>query len=96
MTEEASISDPQGDRNKWMILSAVMLGVIMGPIDGSIVNVVLPTIANYFQTDYALVQWVPTIYPGLRQVGGHVRLQTDFSHRADLLCRCIPAVRVGP
>ena len=62
MTEEASISDPQGDRNKWMILSAVMLGVIMGPIDGSIVNVVLPTIANYFQTDYALVQWVPTIY----------------------------------
>jgi EmrB/QacA subfamily drug resistance transporter len=62
MTDEASISGPRGDRNKWMILSAVMLGVIMGPIDGSIVNVVLPTIANHFQTDYALVQWVPTIY----------------------------------
>lgn len=45
-----------------MILGAVMLGAIMGPIDGSIVNVVLPTIANYFQSDYALVQWVPTIY----------------------------------
>ena len=62
MTEKTSISGPQGDKKKWMILSAVMLGVIMGPIDGSIVNVVLPTIANYFQTDYALVQWVPTIY----------------------------------
>lgn len=62
MTGGASISGPQGHGNKWMILSAVMLGVIMGPIDGSIVNVVLPTIANYFQTDYALVQWVPTIY----------------------------------
>jgi EmrB/QacA subfamily drug resistance transporter len=62
MSDEASRSGPQGDRNKWMILSAVMLGVIMGPIDGSIVNVVLPTIANHFQTDYALVQWVPTIY----------------------------------
>lgn len=62
MTDAASISRSQGERNKWMILSAVMLGVIMGPIDGSIVNVVLPTIANYFQTDYALVQWVPTIY----------------------------------
>ncbi len=62
MTYGASISGPQGHRNKWMILSAVMLGVIMGPIDGSIVNVVLPTIASHFQTDYALVQWVPTIY----------------------------------
>ena len=62
MTDEATISGRQGDSNKWMILSSVMLGVIMGPIDGSIVNVVLPTIANYFQTDYALVQWVPTIY----------------------------------
>jgi EmrB/QacA subfamily drug resistance transporter len=62
MTDEASIPGPQSDRNKWKILSAVMLGVIMGPIDGSIVNVVLPTIASYFQTDYALVQWVPTIY----------------------------------
>jgi EmrB/QacA subfamily drug resistance transporter len=62
MTDKVSISDPMGDKNKWMILSAVMLGVIMGPIDGSIVNVVLPTIANYFRTDYALVQWVPTIY----------------------------------
>jgi EmrB/QacA subfamily drug resistance transporter len=45
-----------------MILGAVMTGVIMGPIDGSIVNVVLPSIAAHFQTDYALAQWVPTIY----------------------------------
>lgn len=45
-----------------MILGAVMTGVIMGPIDGSIVNVVLPSIAAHFQTDYALAQWAPTIY----------------------------------
>lgn len=62
MIEKTPISGPQSVKNKWMILSAVMLGVIMGPIDGSIVNVVLPTIANYFQTDYAIVQWVPTTY----------------------------------
>jgi EmrB/QacA subfamily drug resistance transporter len=62
MMREAVVSGSQVKRNKWMVLSAVMLGVIMGPIDGSIVNVVLPTIATYFQTDYALVQWVPTIY----------------------------------
>ena len=62
MTKETSICSPQGNKDKWKILSAVMMGVIMGPIDGSIVNTVLPTIAKYFQTDYALVQWVPTIY----------------------------------
>jgi EmrB/QacA subfamily drug resistance transporter len=45
-----------------MILGAVMMGVIMGPIDSSIVNVVLPSIAAYFNTDYSLAQWVPTIY----------------------------------
>jgi MFS family permease len=49
--------------SKWMILSAVMIGVIMGPIDGSIVNVVLPSIAMHFRSDYSLAQWVPTIYP---------------------------------
>jgi EmrB/QacA subfamily drug resistance transporter len=48
--------------SKWMILSAVMVGVIMGPIDGSIVNVVLPDIARYFGADYSIAQWVPTIY----------------------------------
>ncbi|MGD9161212.1 MAG: MFS transporter [Desulfobacteraceae bacterium] len=54
----------QSDSNpsKWWILGAVMLGVIMGPIDGSIVNVVLPSIAVDFQADYALAQWVPAIY----------------------------------
>lgn len=48
--------------SKWMILGAVMTGVIMGPIDGSIVNVVLPSISRYFNTDYSVAQWVPTIY----------------------------------
>ena len=47
---------------KWLVLSAVMLGSFMGPLDGSIVNTVLPDITGYFQTDIALVQWVPTIY----------------------------------
>ncbi|MEJ2024043.1 MAG: MFS transporter [Deltaproteobacteria bacterium] len=50
------------ETSKWMILGAVMTGVIMGPIDGSIVNVVLPSITRYFHTDYSVAQWVPTIY----------------------------------
>lgn len=48
--------------SKWTILGAVMMGVIMGPIDGSIVNVVLPAIAAHFHSDYSLAQWVPMIY----------------------------------
>jgi len=47
---------------KWAILAAVMLGSIMGPLDGSIVNTVLPSITEYFRTDISIAQWVPTIY----------------------------------
>ncbi|HMA29456.1 MAG TPA: MFS transporter [Thermoanaerobaculia bacterium] len=44
------------------ILAAVMLGTILGPIDASIVNVVLPTIARSFSASLAAAQWVPMIY----------------------------------
>jgi len=47
---------------KWMVLSAVMLGGIMGPIDASIVNIVLPTITDFFHANIAIAQWVPTAY----------------------------------
>mgnify|MGYP006269275243 CR=1 FL=1 len=39
-----------------------MLGSFMGPVDGSIVNTVLPNITGDFKTDIAIAQWVPTIY----------------------------------
>jgi len=39
-----------------------MLGSVMGPIDASIVNVVLPTIAEFFKADMSSAQWVPMIY----------------------------------
>ncbi len=47
---------------KWAILAAIMLGSIMGPLDGSIVNTVNPLITEYFKTDIAVAQWVPTVY----------------------------------
>lgn len=58
----AVVHDENSIASRWMILGAVMTGVIMGPIDASIVNVVLPSISRYFHTDYSVVQWVPTIY----------------------------------
>ena len=43
-------------------MAAIMLGSIMGPIDASIVNVVLPTISQSFSVGISTAQWVPMIY----------------------------------
>jgi EmrB/QacA subfamily drug resistance transporter len=47
---------------KWHVLSAVGMGVFLATIDGSIVNISLPTLVSSFQTDFALVQWVVLAY----------------------------------
>jgi EmrB/QacA subfamily drug resistance transporter len=39
-----------------------MVGSIMGPIDASVVNVVLPAITDFFHTEIPTAQWVPMIY----------------------------------
>ena len=38
------------------------MGVFLATIDGSIVNISLPTLVSSFQTDFALVQWVVLSY----------------------------------
>jgi EmrB/QacA subfamily drug resistance transporter len=47
---------------RYSILAAIMVGSIMGPIDASIVNVVLPTIAQSFTASISTAQWVPIMY----------------------------------
>jgi MFS family permease len=47
---------------RYSVLAAIMLGSIMGPIDASIVNTVLPTITQSFGVSISVAQWVPTIY----------------------------------
>lgn len=47
---------------RYQVLAAIMLGGIMGPIDASIVNVILPTITGFFSATLATAQWVPLIY----------------------------------
>jgi len=54
-------AEPQYAR-RYAVLSAIMLGNIMGPIDASIVNVILPTIADFFGASIASAQWVPMVY----------------------------------
>ena len=48
--------------HKWWILVAVGLCLFLGSIDGSIVNVALPTLMREFQTDFPTIQWVTLAY----------------------------------
>ncbi len=61
-----------GHPRKYRILAVVMLGSILGPIDGSIVNVILPTITHSFGATMAVAEWVPMVY--LLTVAGLVLL----------------------
>jgi len=52
----------QKEYNKWIILSAVVIGSIMGPIDGSVVNIAMPVFTKIFNTNITTVSWVSMIY----------------------------------
>jgi EmrB/QacA subfamily drug resistance transporter len=47
---------------KWYVMIATGLGIFLGTIDGSIVNVALPTISKDLNTTFATVQWVVIAY----------------------------------
>ncbi|MBE3584248.1 MAG: MFS transporter [Limnochordaceae bacterium] len=47
---------------RWVILTALGIGTIMGPLDGSVVNIALPQIRLSFQVSLASVEWVSMIY----------------------------------
>lgn len=51
-----------GIQRKWWILLAVGIGTFMTALDGSVVNISLPVISNYYKVDLALVEWVVTVY----------------------------------
>jgi EmrB/QacA subfamily drug resistance transporter len=47
---------------KWYVMAAVAMGIILATIDGSIVNVALPTLVRDLRTDFPTVQWVVLAY----------------------------------
>jgi EmrB/QacA subfamily drug resistance transporter len=47
---------------KWQILLALLTGVIMGPLDASIVYIAMPSIAQHFSVDPQTVGWVSMSY----------------------------------
>lgn len=50
------------DPRRWRVLAAVLVAGLMGPLDASIINVNLPTIAGFFHASMALAGWVPMAY----------------------------------
>lgn len=49
-------------KSKWRVLIVVSIGVFMGTLNGSIVNIANPTIAAVFGISITEVQWVVTAY----------------------------------
>ena len=45
-------------RRKWHAMVAVGTGVFLATVDGSIINVSLPTLVRSLDTEFAVVQWV--------------------------------------
>ena len=56
MTTSASATKPVTARSKWLILAAVGMCLFLGSVDGSIVNVALPTLMSEFNASFAAIQ----------------------------------------
>ena len=48
--------------HKWLAMTGIGLGVFMATLDSSIVNITLPTLMDYFHTNFATIQWVVLSY----------------------------------
>lgn len=49
-------------QHKWLVLATVMVGTFMGPLDGSVVNIALPTLTDFFGVPISTVEWVVMAY----------------------------------
>ncbi len=54
-------NDPD-HRYKWRAMLVVSIGIFMATLDASIVNIALPTLSSYFNTDIATIEWVILSY----------------------------------
>jgi EmrB/QacA subfamily drug resistance transporter len=53
-----NLSTPPDYSRKWLAMAAVSMGVFLGTIDGSIINVSLPTMMAALDTNFPTIQWV--------------------------------------
>lgn len=63
MASDRATAAPAVDYSKkWYVMAAVGAGVILATIDGTIVNIALPTIRTQLSTTLPVVQWVTVAY----------------------------------
>lgn len=53
---------PRDYSRKWWVMISVAMGTFLSTIDGSIVNVALPTLEEELHAGFATVQWVVISY----------------------------------
>ncbi len=61
-TTDASATCVPGELHPGSVLAVLIAGTVMAPLDSSIVNIALPSIASWFDVRLASVSWVTTAY----------------------------------
>jgi len=46
----------------WLVLFFLLLASFLGPLDGSIINIILPELTKYFHVDLQMVKWLVLVY----------------------------------
>ncbi|HEU4464145.1 MAG TPA: MFS transporter, partial [Gemmatimonadota bacterium] len=91
---------------KWWVMLAIAMGIFLGTIDGSIVNVALPTLVRDLATTFPVVQWVvlaylltlATLVLGIGRLGDIVGKKTIYASGfavftlGSVLCGLAPSV----
>ena len=63
LQQQSEIKDSMlSDKFLFILITATGIGVFMGALDGSIVNVSLPQMAQFFKVDQGAISWVVLIY----------------------------------
>lgn len=58
----AAAETPVDYDRKWLVMAAVVAGILLATIDGSIVNIAFPTLVDSLDTTFNVVQWVSLAY----------------------------------
>jgi EmrB/QacA subfamily drug resistance transporter len=56
------LNDIQQSRRRWHVLTILCIGLFMLLLDGTIVNIAIPSIMEDFQTGFSQVEWVMNAY----------------------------------
>ena len=59
---KSTLSSGTSNSRLWLIIFLISIAAFMGALDGTIVNISLPTLSEYFKADLATVSWVAMAY----------------------------------